>query len=315
MVQACLERLQNLRGLDVTSVFERSASVPGTIYVETNELSDVLATVKDLSGVAVNPKIELVDPQDKQALIDLGRSLVETRSWVRVGRGGMYRNDLGYVIDIDSDNELATVLLVPRIIVKPTRRSRKGKERQVSRTIRPPPLVFNPRTSSLPYEELDHQRVKWNRKVFRGGLEEKVLPTSRLYPSSPRAAELLMFVQGQAIEASVLKSALSECAASSLKPGSAVRIVAGEQAGMVGRLDDISHGVARVLPDHDKHGAVQVPITVLCLRLHVGDYIRVSAGENVGRMGWITEIESEDGMDLVTFTDDTLEIQEEVSPS
>jgi transcription elongation factor len=100
-----------------------------------------------------------------------------------------------------------------------------------------------------------------------------------------------------------------------MKPGSAVRIVAGEQAGMVGKLDDISHGVACVLPDHDKHGAVQVPISALCLYLHVGDYIRVSAGENVGRKGWITEIESKDGMDVVTFTDDTLDIPEEVSPS
>jgi hypothetical protein len=287
-------------------VFERSSHFQGSIYAEANEFSDVVATIKDIPGVPMYPRIELVPPEDKDQVFNPGLSF-QSGTWIRVKCKGRYHNDLGHVLNVDPESSVATILVIPRIPMKDSART-KLKSRP-----RPCAQLFDPklssRSSSSPsFEELDHKRVKWNGEVFRGGLLEKEYPSRKLFTASPGILELLTFRKAQVIEASVITKALSECAAAALRPGNRVRLVSGEQASLVGKVEAVGDGTISVLPEDGSENAIIVPFIAVRLYLLVGDYIRVVAGIHAGRRGWVTKVVSTDDVDIVTFTDDLLKL-------
>lgn len=303
------ERRQLPRRLE--HVFEHSDFFQGSIYAEAREFSDLTAAIKDLPGVPINPRIELVPPENKDQVFNLGLN-VKPGTWIRVGWKGRYHNDLGHVLNVNPDSSVATILVIPRIPIKDSAQT-KSKSRPRPRRPRPCSQLFDPKllsspSSSPPFEELDHQRVKWNGDVFRGGLLEKEYSSRKLFTASPRIPELLIFGEAQAIEMSVIRKALYECAAAALRPGNRVCLVSGEQAGLVGKVDAVAGGTISVLPDHGSQNTVIVPFIAVRLHLLVGDYVRVVAGVNAGRRGWVTKVESTDDVDIVTFTDDLVKL-------
>jgi ribosomal protein L24 len=298
------ERRQLQRRLKL--VFERSDFFQGSIYAEANELSDLVAAIKDLPGVPINPRIELVPPENRQQVFNLGLS-VQSGTWIRVGWKGRYYNDLGHVLNANPESNVATILVIPRIPVKTSARRRS------SRRLRPSSQIFNPRlssssSSSPSFEPLDHQRVKWNGEVFRGGLLEKEYSPRKLFTASPTIPELLIFREARAIDTSVITKALFECAAAALRPGNRVYLVSGEQAGLVGKVEAVADGAISVLPEHGSQNAITVPFHAVRLRLLVGDYVRVVAGVHAERRGWVTTVVSSDDVDTVTFADDLVEM-------
>jgi hypothetical protein len=280
-------------------VFERSDYFQGSIYAEANEYSDLAAAIKDIPGVPFNPTIELVPPENKDQVVNLGLK-VQSGSWIRVNCKGRYHNDLGHVLNVDPESNAATILVIPRIPMKTSARRR----------LRPSSQLFDPKSSSSPsssslsFEELDHQRVKWNGEVFRGGLLEKEYSSRKLISASPGIHELLIFRQAEAINTSVITKALFECAAAALRAGNRVRLVSGEQAGLLGKVEAVADGTISFLPDHGSQDAIMVPFIAVRLHLLVGDYVRVVAGIHAGRRGWVTNVVCADDGDIVTFSDD-----------
>jgi transcription elongation factor len=109
-----------------------------------------------------------------------------------------------------------------------------------------------------------------------------------------------------------MRKALSESAAAALKLGNPVRIVSGEQNGITGKVHGISGSSISVFPDLDAIVPIEVPFANVRLHLRPGEFIRVKAGPQAGRMGWVVNVEYKADEDIVTFVDDKMAESERV---
>jgi hypothetical protein len=276
---------------DITNAFERSAFIPGSIYVE-GSFQNVASAVL---GMDIRRPIELIPIEERPMLYKLGSINADLGHWVRVQGKGLYGRDLAHVLEVNPSGQEATVLLVPRI-------SSEGKRKLNSRT-RPSPFIFNPEGKGT-VEHLQSGRVRFNKKTFYQGLLELTLPLTKLRAAHPSAAELEVFALSGAIRESVITRAFSDCAAASVVPGHRVRITSGEQTGIIGTVSDVGDGVVKCVSESAPGTAIDVPVACVRLHLEIGDYVQVLMGADIGKHGGIIKVERAIDTDVVTFTDD-----------
>ena len=98
-----------------------------------------------------------------------------------------------------------------------------------------------------------------------------------------------------------------------LKAGCCVRIIKGQQTGLIGKVHDVSEDII-VVDMGERH--INVMFSDIRSHFSPGDYILVKAGENTGKVGTVTKVERKPDTDLVTFVNDmsvTTKRPEEVS--
>ena len=257
-----------------------------------------MAAIGGLHGVPGRPLLDFVPLEERPTLLSCHFINVEAGTWVRV-RNGKYRKDLAYVQSVNRAENEATLLLVPRL--SPARnksRTMKGKQRAQSR---PHPGLFDPSLSGVSFRQLDDGRFQSRGQFFRGGLIEMIISDHRLRLAVPTVEELDVFSRSQGVEASVMAKIWSKCSLADVAPETPLRIVSGEQAGLVGHIFNIAGDICQF-----RSRSLQIDVHVSNIRVHfsVGDYVRVKTGVSMGSVGWVTEVEQRPDVDVVTFIDD-----------
>jgi hypothetical protein len=208
IVRSCIQRIMDSPQATpppALAAFELSSIIPGSIYIESMNSSDVLEAIRDLNGVPSHLCIDFVPLEERSALLGCHSIDIKAGTWARVSLG-KYRNDLAYVQTVDRMENEATVLLVPRLSVPQAgKTSRKGNEKRPARP-RPHPSLFAP-LSGAPCDLLDNGTVEFAGQLFRGGLLEMNISYHWLRLATPTAAP----VGGSIVNNTKTLSGLSLC--------------------------------------------------------------------------------------------------------
>jgi hypothetical protein len=286
----------------IMTAFERSAFLPGYIYVEAHNLADIVSAITGMAGISINQSIPRIPDMERPSLHCLGTN-TKLGFWVRVGGKGKYRDDWAYLSMVNQKKQQAVVLVIPLISLDGNE-SIKGKRKLVPRTRplpHPSPSVFSPEAKRN-IESLGPGRVKFHKQVFQNGLLELIFPVSKLRDARPSVAELELFTQSGAIHDSIMTKAFSDIAAAAVVPGHRVRITSGEQAGMVGTVLKVDDEAVRC---ESGTGTVEhVPVSSVRLHLDVGDYVQVHVRKHAGKHGGVIKVERASDQDVVSFIDD-----------
>ena len=276
----------------VLAAFECSNYLSGSIYIQAQNPNDVLQGV---AGISFHQAFQSIPVEEWASLVNLehsdGRELAP---WACVHGKGRYRGDLVHILDINPASKIAEVLLVPR------EDNTKGKKRTAPR--HPSPCVFDPKPG-LNLEQLSNGRVWYNGKVYHNGLIEQSIPLANLRASFPSISEAEIFGGSGAIKMSVMVRLWSELASASVVPGSCVQIMAGEQAGLIGKVLEVAEGAVKCVAE-SSDTVVEVPVNSVRLYFREGDYIQVIMGAYAGKSGGIIKVERDVSMDIITFIDD-----------
>ena len=131
-----------------------------------------------------------------------------------------------------------------------------------------------------------------------------IFPDHKLRLATPTPGELDLFDQSVGLGATVLAKAWSYISAKALTPACRVQLVSGEHAGLIGTLVTVTDDICALLPDHGLDTVIDVHFSDLRIHFCVGDYVRVKAGRLEGSVGWVSQVERNAELDLVTFVDD-----------
>jgi hypothetical protein len=283
----------------VTAAFERSAFAPGYIYVEASSLMDVTSVILGMAGVSIHQHIQSIPVHERASLLNLGSANTDLGQWARVCGKGKYHDDLAHILTVNLERK-ATVLLVPRI--SSDEEDNKGKRKLVSRK-RPSPSVLN-LEGKRNLEVLELGRVRFNGQVYRRGLLESTFPLTKLRVARPSVAELRAFGQSGAIPEPIMTKAWSDFSAAAVVPGNRVRIISGEQVGLVGKVLDVGDDVVSCVSQSEPSTVVDVPVAIVRLHLEVGDYVEVNVGDYTGLFGAVITVKRDTDTDFITFVDD-----------
>ena len=193
------------------------------------------------------------------------------------------------------------VLLIPRISPQDTIQRHKDVKGKGKRRVRPPPQIFHPENSGQRFEQLDETHIKFQGNIFVDGLMKLKISINKLRHSTPTILELEVFRRSSALDRDLVVRTLTECNVAMLKAGCRVRIIKGQQTGLIGKVHDVSEDII-IINTGERHSNIMFSD----VRSHFspGDYILVKAGENTGKVGTVTKVERKPDTDLVTFVND-----------
>ena len=247
---------------------------------------------------------EYVPLEQRPPLLSLRSPTVEEGAWVRFSGRGRYHNDLGNVVDVDHNAQTAMVWLVPRVSLEQADRKRKDVKGKGKHRVRPSQEIFHPERSGQHFERLDDAQVKFRGRVFVSGLIALTFPIHKLRPAFPSLPELEVFGRTSVLNASMMLRTLSESAATTLAPGNRVRVVKGEQTGLVGEITDIVDNVITLASEAQAESPIDVPLTSVRAHFRRGDYVLVKIGNDAGKFGCAIEVQQTAEIDWVTFIED-----------
>ena len=278
----------------VLSAFARD-EIRGSVYVEAPSFADVRCILEGIPRVrrlrGKRPCVDIVSLAERPPLLTMGKSIsIKSMSWVRLKRYGKYKNDLGFVHEVDSRTLMMIVYVVPRI-----RLARKRKRNTWdSRQSRPPAALFDAERVAEFYGEKEVQRrnlvfdFKGGIYLSGGLLELTCSPLDvSLTNINPTQPELDLF---QASRNELILEALS-AGVVSLHIGDRIQVVIGTFTGLSGRLVDIKMDNTVVFETDNaiRHEAYSSEIRKY---FKLGDYVGVVQGESSGRQGYIVELSS-----------------------
>ncbi|KAF8258743.1 hypothetical protein EI94DRAFT_1707713 [Lactarius quietus] len=226
----------------------------GWIFIEGQPI-DVTGAVHSL--VTVYREQWLVPPEQHLTLLSRRSPLSRTireGEWVRCLHG-LYRGDIGLVCGHNGhSNNEVIVAFVPRIPEKASGSKRK-------RLASPEPQKW---TS-------DQVKAVWGKKTYKSGLVLKHLPTASV---------------------ALLTSTPSDI--DSIKVGQRVKVLSGEQQGIVGHPKDISNGVATVVLQTDNQDTPPLLISLreLTLVYLPGDHVKSRYFDSKGIVSSVDETNS-----------------------
>ena len=274
------------RGTAVRCAFTRDR-IPGSVYVESPTLEDIHSSLSGIPGVLLKrnqlPYVECISIDDRIQLLEMSIPCSVARgSWVRIKLPGRYRNDLGFVKDIDNRQMDAQVAIVPRIPLTSKRAQR------------PAASLFDVEAVKLFYGP-DSVRRANQIHVFQGcelknGLLERTLAIADLSSINvnPTQSELGLFAQ--CADQSIAAAAYREMVP--IQVQDRIQVVTGGLQGLEGRLTDVDErGTATV--DLGAAGVVSQAISAREIRkeFRLGDSVCVISGDHQGLEGYIVAME------------------------
>lgn len=311
------EPFKKLERLELRSVFTNT-SFPGYLFVEAPSLDHVQHAFKTIPAVPSRAlSITQISLHDAGAILTMrGGRLdaqdVSPNTWVRLRRGGIYKDDLAFVQQVD-DEEYAYILLIPRLFALGDVNRSLTKRKRFSR---PHPALFDHHAviNSAPnYEELDSKPSALPKQIsqdiwqfdgetfWHGLCRRKVaLRSLNLAPVEPSVEELLLWMECPVEEVknsiATVKRRLDSKRKLEIWPNDQVAVEATGFIGTVLQVDD-----SDAINTSSSMVAVQAPLTGHVewhagsdLRKHIvpGDYVSVAFGEHSGLSGWVVASEA-----------------------
>ncbi|ANB12789.1 transcription elongation factor SPT5 [Sugiyamaella lignohabitans] len=236
-------------------------------------------------------------------------------NYVRIKRG-KYMGDLAIVENLSENGLEARLKVVPRLDYGKSasvidsdalKRKRGGFGGAAAAKARPPPRLFSA-TEASQYDQRNLQRRGANSFSYAGedyenGYLLKDFKISFLTTDNvnPRLEELTRFNNASeegidllALSQSMKKSALAT--GSNFQPGEHVEVHSGEQAGMQGKVIDVTGDIVTIVGTGQllKDEKFEVPISTLRKRFSVGDHVRVINGNYKDDTGMVVKISLRD---------------------
>lgn len=311
------------KGADVPwaiySVLARS-TIPGFVYVEARSLADVQKLCHTIPFA--HGKISVADPQDVLAVLghrspsfELGRY-----PWVRVKRG-LYRGDLGYVVDCDTGGRMPSlnILIIPRISpailhpvsdeehklvqskVKDVQGSQLDKRKRAVASSRPHAHLFDPIVTKATWGHVGANRLtqrlkslkddewKFTGKTYLHGLLKMGVPLHSLNfaPAHPTRAELQLW------RSFGYKLIHEDCVSSLQQLDEELWVddkveLLGAHLGQIGKVMHLDDGIATVfIMGKEGEETADVPIKELRKHFTLHDFVNVTSGMHEGKSGWV----------------------------
>jgi transcription elongation factor SPT5 len=265
----------------VLSAFERD-SIPGSIYIEARtpkDVHDILQGIGQVIYTQNTPRMDLVLIHDRIPILQMANTkdlvTVKSMSWVRIKKGGEYRNDLSLVESVDLQSSTAHVLLIRRIRPESHRKSNRKRKRMA---------MFAP----------DGQLVE---------LEFALADISNS-DVNPTQEELQMFERSR--DAFVNKAL--HAGAPSFNLHDRVQVTGGSFVGMEGYVTEIHDDeTITVQPSDPQRPAFDLPAFELAKKFNLGDFVQIVHGRNAGGEGFITKVD--DGLVIVYTPQDNREVR------
>lgn len=238
-----------------------------------------------------HPSVDLVSLVDRTFLLTMDKSTsIQPMSWVRLIRYGKYKDDLGFVVEVDKHTTKLDVYVVPRIQLD---RKRKRKTQDKRRQGRPPAALFDPDTVAEYYGaeavQLANQVHCFKSEVYvAGGLLELEYSQSEVSDINvnPTPHELALFQSSR--QEQVIKALKAGTVPLSI--GNRIKVIVGTFMGLTGRVVEIKVDNTVVFETDDmiRHEVFNLEICKYFIR---GDYVRVLRGEFSGKEGFIVGLD------------------------
>ena len=283
----------------IVSAFSRPG-IPGFVFIE-GRPCDVADAVRGL--VTVFRQRSLVPSDERSTLLSIRNPLyrdIPEGEWVRC-RHGLYRGDIGLVCERDKSSEAELIVaFLPRIPDKPTRSAPKRK-----RPTRPEPRIWCAYQAKAVWGEkirkITDEEYELNRETYRAGLILKHLPPASVVVSEP-PRDIGPFLGAIFITKLPFYSSVAiRFAQDTIKVGHRVKVVDGEQQGLVGNVIDVSDGTAKVvLHTDDETAPLLVSVRALTNFYLPGDHVKYRYDDEYER-GIVSTVSEEDR--TLTFVD------------
>ena len=284
----------NLQDVDtgISCVFMRD-TIPGWIYIEAFAMSAVHQVLAGIPGVLHArdqiPITQAISMGDRIPLLVMSDTpSVGRGSWVRLQTRGLYRNDLGFVLDFDERVMDVQVAVVPRIEL--------GRKR-----------VKRPERSLFNLEEVKHlyghRSVEQRNQIhifqgqeFKNGLLELSLSINRISTRNvnPTRSELDIFTQ--CTDSSIVEAGYREMVQFNLHDR--VEVIAGQLRGLEGRLADTERRGTVVVQSTAALDPLPIRAPEIRKKFCLGDRVKIISGEHRGAEGFIIDMEDENSLTL-----------------
>lgn len=323
--EACMQLLQKCYNMAErgTPLAIKSAvcldHLKGFFYVEAFRDSHVMEAVRGLRTIFPSKGARLVPLKERPAAITVNRAAkaaIERDSWVRV-RGGLYKDDLAKVVDVDFAGGRATIKLVPRLDLAAMAKDHMGgggRRNPFGRqAVRPPPKPWRSREAGdlgLPVgkDRNDPNVFTLNTHRFIEGytLRSYTLKGLILQDVAPPLDEISRFNQaGQSGEVEDLTDptsglkqllkALPDGGApkATYVKGDRVVVVAGDLNTLEGTVEDVrpDDGKLLVRPDLMADQVVELELDEVQKLFKAGDHVRVLSGPHGGQRGMVVAVQ------------------------
>lgn len=250
---------------------------------------DVADAVRDLVTV-YSSKRWLVPPEERKTLLSprnpLSRRICKGE-WVRC-RHGLYRGDIGLVCGRDpfSDTEVI-VAFIPRIPDKGSSSVRKRK-----RSARPEPQQWSVDRAKAMWGEkvrkISDEEYQLKHETYKSGLILKHLPPASVAIANA-PLDIGPFLSATYISKfSFYRSLVLRYAQNTIKVGQRVKVLAGEQQGLIGHPTDVSDGVATILLTNNDTSFV-ISLCSLAIVYSPGDHVKHRFADSRGIVSSVDE--------------------------
>lgn len=315
-------------------------SIPGRLYVEARNASDVLEATLDIVGCYARNESNLtMVPIDEMAdLLKITKlqATVKIGGWVRLKRG-KYAGDLAQVIDQAENGEDVGIKFVPRIDMNPrdandTFIDKNGKKRKkianrgfADRGPRPQQRFFNPEEirkvysgSDRPVKRGDKEWV-FQKDTFRDGYCERDVRIDHLALEdvNPSLDEITKFAGNssgsegatagdgegtQKVDLEMLADAAKQTAQPVLERDDAVEVFEGDLTGVTGTVQKINGNIITILFDDNEiiGQTAEVQAHSVRKRFRPGDHVKVTTGKHQDETGLVVKTEE----NFTTFLSD-----------
>ncbi|CAO1614833.1 unnamed protein product [Sympodiomycopsis kandeliae] len=337
IIMTLLRKQESFNGsLRFISAFCRD-SIPGRLYVEARNASDVLEATLDIVGcyarnesnltmVPIGEMADLLKITKLQATVKIG-------GWVRLKRG-KYAGDLAQVIDQAENGEDVGIKFVPRIDMNPrdtgeTFIDKNGKKRKkianrgfADRGPRPQQRFFNPEEIRKVYYGPDRPVKRGDKEwvfqkdTFRDGYCERDVRIDHLTLEdvNPSLDEITKFTgrtsgeKGAAgdgeekVDLEMLADAAKQTAQPLLERDDAVEVFEGDLTGVSGTVQKINGNIITIsFDDNEVVGqTAEVPASAVRKRFRPGDHVKVTTGKHRDETGLVVKTEE----NFTTFLSD-----------
>ena len=277
--------------------------IPGFIFVE-GRPCDVADAVHDL--VTVYRQRRLVPPEERSTLLSFHNPLyreILVGEWVRC-RYGLYHGDIGLICERDNSSEAELIVaFIPRIPDK-----HPGSAQKRKRPAHPEPQKWSAHRAKAVWGDkvwkISDEEFELKNETYKSGLVLKQFPPASVVVSSP-PNDIVPFVTAPYISSFPFYSSVRmRYAQDTIKVGQRVKVVSGEQQGLVGHTIDISDGTANViLQTDDIAPPISISLCALAPLYTPGDHIKYRCLNTQG----IVSVVREEGMALTFVSQDTHE--------
>jgi hypothetical protein len=277
----------NLSGRPTIASAFACPGIPGYIFIE-GRPCDVSAAVRGLVTVYGEPRLV---PSDECSMLLSRRSPLHRRvhegKWVRCLHG-LYRGDVGLVCGHNRSEADVTIAFIPCIPEKASgsaKRKRPGRPEPCKWTAAEVKAMWGKRVCKLSEEDY------WlNNERYKSGLVIKYLPPASVVIADP-PLDIGPFISTKYISNLPFFSSVGyRNAQTSIQVGHRVKVIVGEQRGVVGHTTDVCNGMATVTLQVDEGiPPLIISLRALSIQYSPGDHIKHRFAKSQGILSTIDE--------------------------